>query len=213
MGVREDPYFEIPIDRFIWPILHTLIGIGNDILKNLMNIIENEIQSLTAREVRLKREVRSIIAELILLKEEKDEWDSEDGNSGSVELKEYKELSKVSKKKIKNMEDYETFDDDNDESDEEYVLENMHLLDCQERIEKLEAERTEMARIIRDKKKQKSVKLKVLEDYKKDRKTDNDSLYTKIDGILEMYGILRAAYHGGDLTGVCVIKLMSNAEK
>ena len=48
MGVREDPYFEIPIDRFIWPILHTLIGIGNAILKNLMNIIENEIQSLNS---------------------------------------------------------------------------------------------------------------------------------------------------------------------
>ena len=63
------------------------------------------------------------------------------------------------------------------------------------------------------KKKQKSNKLKMLEDYKEDRKADYESLYTKIDGILEMYGILRAAYHGGNLTGVCVINLMSYAEK
>ena len=39
-----------------------------------------------------------------------------------------------------------------------------------------------------------------------------DSLYSKIDSILEEYGILQAAYHGGDLTGVCVINLMTHAD-
>ena len=213
MGVREDPYFEIPVERFIWPILHTLIGIGNAILKNLIDVIENEIQSLTPRELKLKREVRELVDKLKLLMDEKDEWDSSNENSGSQELKEYKRLLAVSKKKMKNMEDYETFVDENGENDQEYADENLHLLDCLDRIKNLEEERREMARVLKEKRKVKSSKLKILGEFKKDRKTDHDSLYTKIDSILERFGILRAAYHGGDLTGVCVIHLMTHADE
>ena len=35
MGVRESPYFDIPVSRYIWPILHTLIGVRNAILELL----------------------------------------------------------------------------------------------------------------------------------------------------------------------------------
>ena len=41
MGVREEAYFDIPIDRYIWPVLHTLIGVGNGILNHLVDIVEN----------------------------------------------------------------------------------------------------------------------------------------------------------------------------
>ncbi len=37
MGVRKDPYFEIPVSQFVWPVLHTLIGIGNKVLKFLVD--------------------------------------------------------------------------------------------------------------------------------------------------------------------------------
>ena len=212
MGVREAPMFDIPVERFIWPILHTLIGIGNAILKHIVDIIENEIQSLPAREVTLRREVRELVHELRLLMAEKDEWDSDDESSGSQELKDYKKLLRKSKSKIKNMEDYETFVNENGENDQEYAEEYLHLQDCEDRIAKLEAERREMARVLKVKRKEKSNKSKVLEEGKKGRKTDADSLYAHLDNILESYGILRAAYHGGDLTGVCVIKLMTHAE-
>ena len=42
---------------------------------------------------------------------------------------------------------------------------------------------------------------------------EGDSIYTRIDVILSEYGILRATYHGGNLTGVCTIKLMGFAEE
>ena len=44
------------------------------------------------------------------------------------------------------------------------------------------------------------------------RKTDDSSLYSKIDDILSKNKIQRAAYHGGQLTGVCVKQLMYNAD-
>ncbi len=43
-GVREEPYFKIPVARVIWPILHTLIGIGNKILKYFVDIVDNDIE-------------------------------------------------------------------------------------------------------------------------------------------------------------------------
>ncbi len=47
-----------------------------------------------------------------------------------------------------------------------------------------------------------------IDEFRQARKTDADSLYTKIDGVLSKYKIIRAAYHGGDLTGGCVKNLM-----
>ena len=46
-GVKEDPYFKIPVERIIVPVLHAQIGICNLILKN------TEIECLSAKEIRL----------------------------------------------------------------------------------------------------------------------------------------------------------------
>jgi hypothetical protein len=54
---------------------------------------------------------------------------------------------------------------------------------------------------------------KVLKAYRKERKTDADSLFTSIDALLEKHRICRAAYHGGDLQGNDVIKLMKCAHE
>ena len=62
------------------------------------------------------------------------------------------------------------------------------------------AQTLEMAAKLKSKREQESKKTKIIEDCKKGRKTDSDSLYTSIDKILQDYGIIRAAYHGGDLT-------------
>ena len=52
-----------------------------------------------------------------------------------------------------------------------------------------------------------------MEDCKRGRKTEKDSLYSQIDSILEFHNIQRAAYHGGDLTGGCVKNLMSHSKE
>ena len=51
MGVREAPYFDITVHRYIWPVLHTLIGVGNAILDYLIDIVESEIQAIPAKEI------------------------------------------------------------------------------------------------------------------------------------------------------------------
>ena len=118
MEVHEDPYFDIPIEIYIWPILHTLIGVGNAILTNLINTMENEIQVLPPREIRVQLEAIELLAELRALNEEKDEWDSENEESGSMEIKEHKKEVKRLEKKIKSMDEYGNYDDE----DEEYTI-------------------------------------------------------------------------------------------
>ena len=46
-----------------------------------------------------------------------------------------------------------------------------------------------------------------------DRKGSENRLDNKINKILERYGVIRAAYHGGDLNGVSGLTLMKNAKK
>ena len=132
---------------------------------------------------------------------------SKEEGTGSALLSEYK---KERNKLIRKMDALD--EDDNVEYTDEYADCHTNLLEYQEAIVALEKEKLEMAAKLKSKREQKSKKSKIIEDCKRERKTDSDSLYSAIDKILQDYGILRAAYHGGDLTGGCVKKLMANAE-
>ena len=105
MGVLEVPYFDIPVERYIWPILHTLIGIGNNILKYLVDIVDNEIQLIPAKEIRLKREIKELEEKLAELREVRDDWDSGNEGSGKELLKELRRQRTVADKRMQQMED------------------------------------------------------------------------------------------------------------
>ncbi len=57
MGLHKEHLFDIGVTRHIWPILHTLIGVGNDILEYLIDIIESENQVVLSKEIHVKREL------------------------------------------------------------------------------------------------------------------------------------------------------------
>lgn len=48
--------------------------------------------------------------------------------------------------------------------------------------------------------------------FRSDRKLEEGSLYSKVDTILEKFGIYRSAYHSGQINGVGIKLLMDNAE-
>ena len=212
-GVREEPYFDIPVERYIWPVLHTLIGVGNGILNHLVDIVESEIQAVPAKEILLKREVRELTRDIIALRKERDDFDSNDEGSGKETLKYLKKERTRMMKRMETIEDEHMGEGYTSDIDEEYVGLSLGLEDCKEEIERLTKEREDMASSIDRMGTKKTAKNKQLEEFRKARKTDDDSLYSLIDEILQEYGILRAAYHGGDLTGVCVRRLMTYSEE
>ena len=59
-GVQEYPHFDIPVENYIWSILHTLIGIGNNIFTFLTRYTDNHIQLLPACQIWLKEEIKEL---------------------------------------------------------------------------------------------------------------------------------------------------------
>ncbi len=49
--------------------------------------------------------------------------------------------------------------------------------------------------------------------FEKNRKQLDDSIYTFVDKILINHGIIRAAYHGGDITGGGILAIMDSAHE
>ena len=55
MGVKQTPWFEfIPVANHVVPLLHCEIGVGNDLLKMLRNIVNEFIENMTPTEVALQ---------------------------------------------------------------------------------------------------------------------------------------------------------------
>ena len=76
--------------------------------------------------------------------------------------------------------------------DHEYGILNTTaaILYQEEIITLLKEEKGKVHKTVTDLKSMRTKKNKIMEDFRKARKTDDDSLYTKIDEILHSYGIL-----------------------
>jgi hypothetical protein len=59
-GVQEHPIFSLPIEHIIWPLLHALIGIGNQLLNFVIDYAEEYIQCLSNKERLLRDRVRQL---------------------------------------------------------------------------------------------------------------------------------------------------------
>ena len=81
MGMKEDPWFPfIPVQNFVVPLLHCLIGIGNDLLKRLRWFISEEIEYISPMEIEVGGILSSLEVKLASLRLERGHFDaSEDG--------------------------------------------------------------------------------------------------------------------------------------
>jgi len=113
----------------------------------------------------------------------------------------------AAKRKLAKMEE------DGEQLKDKYTHHFILVQSAQEEIEALNKERKDIGEKISKLRSSKTKKADALKEFRKVQKTDDDSLYTKIDAILHAYGIERAAYHGGDLTGGCVKNLMMCANE
>ena len=184
-----------------------LISVGNSILAYLVDIVEHDIQVLPAKEVRIKREVVELDDKIKEAQDTQDYWDSLTEGSGKDLLKRYKKQRQDAIRETSKMEDMGT------QLDDKYTYLSLQKTGCEDEITRLEKERKDLAQYVEKLKKTRSGKTELLEAFRKARKTEHDSMYSGIDFILQKYHIHRAAYHGGDLTGVCIRKLMSSAKE
>lgn len=160
LGVREEPFFKVPISRVIWPVLHTLIGIGNNILSNFVQIVDSEIEVMTPQEMRLRESLGKFDEMIFHASEERDEWDMDDNaTSGSNMLKALKTQRR--------------------ESADPNAVEQLS-----NEINKLELERKALQKKIADLRSEKSRCTNLIREFVSQRKTDANSIYTFVDKVL-----------------------------
>ncbi len=201
-GVREEPYFKIPVERVIWPVLHTLIGIGNNILQNLVDFIDNDIESLPLKEIRLRESLGDIDERIHYATTQRDQWD--ESENGLIALKK----ARAGRNKIERALERGDYDH---ESVEVQNAKELEKDEYEKKVNELENERKEMTKKVRDLRAMKTKASNEIKEFKKQRKQMDGSIYTFVDRVLQKYGIIRAAYHGGDLNGGGIIILMENA--
>ena len=76
MGIKKEPWWPfIPLSHFVVPLLHVLIGIGNDLLDGFRDWVNDEVESLDHQEVRTRRAVQRAEHRIIDTIAERADWD------------------------------------------------------------------------------------------------------------------------------------------
>ncbi len=70
----EEPHFKIPVGRVVLPILHYLIGIGNQILNFFVDIFVNDIEVKSTKELCLRDQLGDLDENINTLVEVRKIW-------------------------------------------------------------------------------------------------------------------------------------------
>lgn len=198
-GVTELPYFKVPIERVVWPLLHALIGVGNNLLQFMVDYGEQEIQCLPRAEIALLQQVRDDESELEVNEEMKAHFDEHEKTNLSNLVKERDRIEEWL------------------ERNDQHALaqsKRERLREVNDIIVPLQEDSNEITSTITKLKARLKAKKLRLESYKSNRKTEEESVVSGIDKILKNHNVQRGAYHGGALqgTGVIKIKMMDHAQ-
>ena len=195
-GITEKPYFKIPIERIVWPLLHALIGVGNNLLQYIIDYGEAEIQCLERAEISLLQQVRDDETELEIATELKGYFDEHEKANLTAKIKERDRVQ-------------DWLERNNQHPLSASKREN--LRDLSDQINGLQAEINEIIATINKLKSRIKAKKLRLESCKTNRKTEEESIVSGVDKILKNNGVQRGAYHGGALQGTGVIGMMEHA--
>jgi hypothetical protein len=184
-GVREDLYSNFLLKNIIWPLLHGQIGIGNNMLTHLVEIGDCEIQCLPRAEFKIIQETRQLEFDITNARQEKADWEQRNKS----------ELKKLERKQAQLSEWIES---NKQASQPAVAVVSQQLKEVSDHLAPLQKELATISKEISALASKFKSNTEKLKGFKKARKSQEDSVCTKIDKILKKYDINRAAYHGGD---------------
>lgn len=169
-------------------------------LTHLVEIGDCEIQCLPRAEFKIIQETRQLEFDITNARQEKADWEQRNKS----------ELKKLERKQAQLSEWIES---NKQASQPAVAVVSQQLKEVSDHLAPLQKELATISKEISALASKFKSNTEKLKGFKKARKSQEDSVCTKIDKILKKYDINRAAYHGGDLQGNDVIKLMENAEE
>ena len=205
LGVKENmlPLFPaIQVIRWMVPLLHILLGVGNDLLKNILKFV----MSIDGVE-NLPQPARDAINAYFIAEEELynhqlqyDLWQQD-----SAQILASKQQEKKNLIKTKNTRAYRR---SSSQQEKQQLQQAIDALTTE--IAALQNEKAHYVELIRQLKNDATAKSQVMDE--KLKEVPKHLLYIRgcIEEILKTYGIDRAAHHGGDLVGGAIRKMMAN---
>jgi hypothetical protein len=190
-GVKKKPWWPfIPITHYMIPLLHCMIGVGNQLLDMLRDIINEHLENMTHTEERVRASIpilKNIITETAAAR---DIWDA--SNEGK--------LCKTLKRKVLEAAKASAQQDSTHAMDERIKFKELEDHRNREFVLKLEKARN----TLRDQQN----KLKTM---RTSKVRAQDSIETKMFSVLKEIGVELSSYHGGSLNGKDIRKVMTNA--
>jgi hypothetical protein len=213
LGVKKQPWWSfIPLHHYIVPLLHCEIGIGNQLLGKLRDIVNEHIESMTLAEAQIRSSIpllRDIIEEIV---DKRDAWD-ECPDQG-------KKMNRLARGMTTNRQKQEYYRKQLEREDSdvniEYVMSKISELEMQythdeEEHRPLRTLRDNLANKLMKTRKAVSIQLNKLKDMRSEKVKKMESIETKMFKVLKAVGVELSAYHGGSLNGKDIQKVMHNA--
>ncbi|KAL7547083.1 LOW QUALITY PROTEIN: hypothetical protein ACHAWF_010401 [Thalassiosira exigua] len=207
--INEENKYKDERRRGPWKIiffsgLHALIGIINDVLESLATFVDVQVEQITNEELQLRRDKVATEIRIRWLRQDKEVWmKSKDGGR----------LLEKNRRRLKRLK-LELKDKDISSEIKVPLLKENEEVEADER--KLVAERSILSTRITAMEKEVTKAKEKLETYTRERKGEEESLYTQVDRLYHNYdhniGATRAQYHGGKFNGIDLRKIMTNAD-
>ena len=197
-GVVDFPLWDfIPVSHYIYPVLHGEIGLVNNALDAFYDILDDNIEVLTDEE-KMSRNTT-------ILSDAAFEAATENLTTFKESLKADITFYDIMKSDINDRLQEAISQEERDELYQQ--MQEIRLTVSQKKAEQKELEadvKAKRAQYFSAKKAFKELRLK---------KTKGDRpVRAEVQDILENFEISAAAYHGGDLNGVCARRLLANAK-
>jgi hypothetical protein len=198
LGVKKKPWWPfIPLSNYLTPLLHCLIGIGNQLIEKLRAIINEHIAEYSPGKEATRASIpvlKNIIADTA---KERDEWDESDEGG-----KKQKMLMRAVDAYKKRREIVLASNNEQEETTHRANLLTLKDLSdtCNQLVNKLKQARRTLA--------DQQLKLKAMQAAKGKQEGSVD---TKLFKVLKEVGVELSSYHGGSLNGKDTKKVMNNA--
>ena len=204
-GIKEICLFDgIEIYQYIFPILHTEIGLGNYFLNSFFDWIDYRIEHVTDEEKQRRKDFGIVIQELDEMNEKWDEFLNDEGHN----------LAECILEKSHLLETKEERDNDGnymhplqERKELEVVIKGVTA-----QINELKKKKKTIEDDLKLKKKIYVVIKKQMDDYRAARGKKGD-VRIQLERKLLQFGISRPPYHGGDFTGVKIKVLLQAVDK
>ncbi len=228
-GMKKRPWWDfIPLICWVVPLLHCLIGIGNDLIHAFIYIVNTHIEPLTKSEIDTRREIALLEYTIVTTRATKNAWNASDDGKKLKSLNNKMKKKKASLANQTETEQSESDDDDivddsddsvSSDDDDDDVNANVEIDDTSNPLpetEKAQHQRLqgvwdEMTKLIDNSNKRLKVLKGKMKEYRSATKKRPVSIESLLYDAMKEKGVEVQSYHGGALTGKDIRKVMDNA--